>query len=352
MPIRQHAAHTNGVTTVYNTQTTGYTRNVYSRADSYSKNEHRDWGDWYDAWSNCTQSCTGRADSYSRANSYSRSTAYTKTSVTYTKTTNTNNVSPTITGTVGSGQPNWANNTLLINLSSLSYSDNENNAKSGYRIYYQYRSSSSGSWGTWNIIGANESTLTSKTTTSNSYSWNISSLAQGYYRLAVTTFDGTTWSAILNSGKTGFTNHHRQLLSASDTTSGSTRTVVTVTDTQANEATSYALSSQFSLFKYVPPTWLTNPWKKETIDQLRSEINEARTTFGLSEYTFSNIPVVSDFTIIRTSDITEAQTAFNAVSSTAGKGTPTYSKTPTSNKTDVSTNPIQELQNLLNNLSK
>lgn len=388
MPIKQHGVHTNGKTVTTYYQKANYTQGSYSKANytkgSYNKanytkggsghskwNEHNNWGDWWDAWGRCNQtggSCRDNdyySQSYSNSGSYSKSYSnsgtysksysdYGQSTTTYNETTDQNNKSPQIpSGIPTSGTPNWGTNKLTIDLTSIDYSDPESNAKAGYRIYYNYKSSTNESWGTWTLIGANESTYNSATTTSTSYDWNITNLAQGYYKIAVTVFDGNTWSAILNTAKTNFTNHHRQAFVESDTgASSNPRTIKTAIDKLVSETTYYAESSQFSLFKYVPPTWLTDPWKKATIDQLREEINTARETFGLTTYTFSNIPVVEDFTLVRVTDITEAQSAVNEVLSAAGKPIPTYEKTPTLNNTEVSIDPIAELQNLLDSLSK
>ena len=89
------------------------------------------------------------------------------------------------------------------------------------------------------------------------------------------------------------------------------------------------------------------------MDQLHEEVNKARTAFGLNSYTFATSSVVADFTLIKSSDITELQTAANAAYYAAKGSNYTFNDTLDSsdaNKTTIVNQNLKDIQNLLDSL--
>jgi hypothetical protein len=168
-------------------------------------------------------------------------------------------------------------------------------------------------------------------------------LQAGFYKVAVTTTDGVTWSASLNTTTNTFVAHHKQ-----QGTQG------TVEDVTTYDTVSYAVSNSFKIIHYTPPTWLTNYYTVAQMDQLQDEVNKARTSFGLNSYTFSTATIVADFTPIKANDITELQTAANAVYQAAKGSNYTFNDTLNStdiNKTKIVNQNLKDIQNLLDDLS-
>lgn len=352
MKIKQNAVHSNATVTVftYNKQdTTRRTTDSHSNANGneHSRNHgnYADWtrygnaGDWC---GDCHQYGCSDYSRHNNHNNYSEKYSYSnygQETQTGQYTINSNNASPVMSG--ASTMSRQSINSILINLSGVGYSDDQ--GRSSFGLYYRYRKNQSSSWGNWVFIANTNAT---------SYTWNITSLAVGYYQIAVTGYDGSSWSAILSNGV--FINDHKEALSYSNVTSGNTRTVTQPSDTTAYEkSASYAVSSEFGIFRYTPPTWLTDPWKKATIDQLREQLNVARTNMGLASYTFSNTSVVSNFTVVHLNDIKEAQTQINEIYKAAGKSTTNFSgKSYMQPNAEVSKEAITDIQKLLDALGK
>ena len=363
MRIKQKSVHANGQTvTIVHSKTDKYDKaNTYSKGDGYHKN---DWGNhsnsshysetpchWNDAcgwtggWHSNTygQSTGGYSNGgwYSNANAYTNGGTYTNTSTNYTNNTvniNTVNWSPKVSNAILNSANYGGSNTITLNIANIAYADTENNARSAWRIYYHYRTTSTGNWGNWTLVAE---------VTGTTYSWNISSLSPGYYQVAITVYDGNSWSALL-SGNT-FITDYRETLIESSSTSKDTTTKTIVTPTTNYDTISYALSQEFTIFRYTPPAWLSNQWKKATMDQIYTEVNKARNVFDLAPYSFSNTPIITNFTFVKASDMEQLVTAANEVATKAGKPTITNAATET---TIVSDTTLQRLQNLLDSLAK
>lgn len=350
--IIQKAVHTNGYIQTYR-----YTQaNTYTRGSGYSRgysnggyswhansgcNTWRD-GSWNDGW--CENNNIYERSNWSQ-NSYSNADTYTNTNYTQATTRsdfNTVNKSPSVAW--GSATPAGGivgTNSITINLTNMTYSDTESNAVSKYRIYYSYSSNDS-SYGAYTLL----SEQTGKT-----YTWNISSLSTGYYKIAVTAYDGNSWSALLNSAKTGWTSDYKK---GTAPTAGTNQQVFLV-ENKDYETITYAISPAIHVVKYKPPTWIANPYTKETHDQLMTEINKARADVGLTAYTFTNASIVKDFTIITENDIQELRTSSNAVYKNVQGKDYTFTNALSDsdiNKTTRRGQDVLDIQTLLTNLTK
>ena len=353
--IIQKAVHTNGYIQTYRyTQANTYTRqNTYSR--SYSNggyswhansgcNTWRD-GSWNDGWcenNSIYERSNWSQDSYSQRNDYAN-TNYTQATSTRTDF-NTVNKSPTVAW--GSATPNGGTvgtNSITINLTNMTYSDNESNAVSQYKIYYTYSSNNS-TYGVYTELA----TLTNGTKT---YTWNITNCSTGYYKIAVIAFDGNSWSAVLNTDKKTWKSDYKL---GTAPTAGANQQVV-LTENTDYETITYALSPAIHIVKYTPPTWIQNPFTKETHDQLMTEINKARTGVGLAAYTFTNASIVEDFTIITENDIQELRTSANAAYKEVTGNDYVFTNSLSDsdiNKTIRRGQDVLDIQTLLTNLSK
>lgn len=326
---KQKSVHTNTDIATYNySQVYGNHTNNHTDYGKYG-----DWADWGDgSW---TDSGIWHSNAYKRApgyqyskSGYNQGTQHTNyTQLTGYTQTNTVNRSPKITGTVGNTGVYGKTNYISIN-ATLTYSDTENNARSKTRIYYAYSSNGS-SWGNWTLLV--EQTATT-------YRWNISNAntyPNGYYKIAVTVYDGNSWSA-LPSGTTFVVNHIEK---------GQTAT------NAYNNDISWAYSAPFRIVHYTPPTWLGEIYSAQRFNQVESEIGKARTAFGLGSYTFATTNAVSNLTIINASDLNQFKTASNAVYSNSTGSNYSFSHTPAKNA-EIKNAAITQIQTLLEKVNK
>lgn len=348
------------------------------------------WGDWHDSWGGCSQSCHQHKNSgcgnhtnngannhtNTGANNHTDTGANNHTNTGYSNHTNTYNYSNgyaaanTTSTPINSNTPsaklnsslsdkgvNLAKNIITLDLSSAVTS------ASAYRVYVKKKMAGSSSFSNWTLLLDNQ-----RTTTVNI---DISSWPQGSVQFIATAYNGSSWSAIpINSGASWTYDHH-QALKPSDNTAytttsalpktgktgkTSTRTQVTVSDTTQYEIVggSYAVSNVLQIIRYTPPTWLTNPWAKETTDQLHDEINKALKNFTGETYTFANVPIVQNWTVIKIDDLKDMQSQVNKLMTAAGKSTVDFSsKDYMSGKARiVKDTALKDLQDLMDSLGK
>lgn len=113
----------------------------------------------------------------------------------------------------------------------------------------------------------------------------------------------------------------------------------------------YAISNIISTYKYTAPIWLQDPFAEETTLQLQAELAELDKLCNLPSGTYSNSPVVNNFTIIKLNDITEMQQELNKIYKQFDK-TATF-KTYNQNQQKISTKEaIAELQTLISKLEE
>ena len=116
-----------------------------------------------------------------------------------------------------------------------------------------------------------------------------------------------------------------------------------------SEITNNTLSDEFTIFRYTAPDWLTDQHKKATLDQAYTEVNKARAAFNLSEYSFTNTPIVIDFTWIKADDMAELVTASNEIAKKANKNAISNSAVKGE---DIAETTLQRIQNLLDSLGE
>ena len=180
--------------------------------------------------------------------------------------------------------------------------------------------------------------------TSSVYNWTVSSLATDaqslYARIGITGYNGS-WSALMSNGKINVQDSHEQM------TNGGTNPKITV-QSWTDVAASYMLSSIFKIYYYKPPTWLTTP-TKATIDQLDTEVNKARGKLDTTAYTFADRPIISNFTLMKASQIASSIAGTKDIVTIDGRGT--LPAAPA--KGDLLTNTaIRQLQSILDNMGK
>ena len=310
--IKQKAVHSNG-----------YTANW----------RYTDWGDWsrssYTARSSWPYTADWGYDSggyyYTDYGQYYRNRNYWEN--TNDGVVNTVNYSPKLAnGSALLTSSQYGTATITIDLSKLTYTDTESNAATKWRIFKAF-SSNGTSFGAWTQLAE----ISTK-----SYTWTVTSETAGYYKIAVTVYDGYSWSAILENGT--FKAHHIE--------NGNV-------NTNTYDTVSYAESSVFKIVHYMPPTWLTDYYTVAQMNQLKEEVNKARTSFGLSSYTFTTASIVADFTLIKANDIKELQTAANDVYKSARGSDYVFTDAIDSsdvNKTKIVSQNLKDIQNLLDNL--
>ena len=290
------------------TNSGGYTKSGYNNhtnSSAYSKsgyNNHTNSG--YNNHSN------------SGYNNHTNTAAVNTTAETSRTPTNTTNKAPTAAGSAFSASRYYNSKSIKIVLDSITYTDDNTSAATKYRIYYQYCATQSGTYGNW--------TLLSEQTTKN-YTWTATGLTAGWYKIGVTTYDNGSWSAIPSGS--GWTydhieNHPTNSVTASNNGTGYSNVRQ---DSTAYDTTYAAVSLPIRIYHYTAPTWNTDYYTKPNEDQVEGEVNNLLTAMGQTTITFTNRPIVSQFTIITWEDIQKMQqgtsTAYNL-----RKGTnPTYS---------------------------
>ena len=310
--IKQKAVHSNG-----------YTANW----------RYTDWGDWsrssYTARSSWPYTADWGYDSggyyYTDYGQYYRNRNYWEN--TNDGVVNTVNYSPKLAnGSALLTSSQYGTATITIDLSKLTYTDTESNAATKWKIFKAF-SSNGTSFGAWTQLAE----ISTK-----SYTWTVTSETAGYYKIAVTVYDGYSWSALLSNGS--FVAHHIE--------NGNVNTT-------AYDTISYAESSVFKIVHYTPPTWLTDYYTVAQMDQLKTEVNKARTSFGLQSYTFTTASIVADFTPITAKDIQELQTAANDVYKSEKGSDYTFAdkiNNTDTNKTVIVKQNLIDIQNLLDSL--
>lgn len=225
--------------------------------------------------------------------------------------TNTKDEAPKVSGSVFSNSRYYNSKSIKILLNSLSYTDDHSTAAAKYRIYYQYCATQNGTYGNWTQLSEQTST---------SYTWNATALTAGWYKIGVTVLDNTTankgtWSA--KPSGNGWTydhieNHPTDAVTASNNGTGYNNVRQ---DTTEYETTYAAVSSPIRIYHYTAPTWNTDYYTKPNEDQVQGEVNKVLTAMGQTTVTFTNSPVVSNFTIITWEDILQMRqgtsTAYN-----------------------------------------
>ena len=320
---KQKSVHTNtNVTTYSYTQVYGKHSNTHTNYSAYGN-----WGDWAD-WGDGGYKAAYKPGAYYSRSGYSKNNPHSNhtNATSYTQADSVNR-SPKITGTVSNSGVYGKTNYISIN-ATLTYSDTEGDARSKTRIYYAYSSNNS-TWGNWTLLVEQAATT---------YTWNVSNSTtypNGYYKLAVTVYDGHTWSA-LPSGTTFVTNYVESGQQAVTT---------------YNDDISYAVSSSFRIVHYTPPTWLGSTYSAQRFNQLEDEINNARTAFGLTPYTFTTTDAVSNFTIIKASDLNQFKTASNDVYKNSTGSNYSFTHTPVVDE-KIQNIAITQIQDLLSSVNK
>lgn len=391
MLLRQHAVHSNGTKKITyqgcthsesctNTGADNHSNSGYSNHSNSGYSNHSNgcgncsWSDWHDSWGGCSQSCKQHKNNgcgnhtnsgsnnhtdtgYSNhTNTYNYSNSYTTATSTSTPI-NSNTPSAKLNSSLSDKGVNLAKNIITLDLSSAVAS------ASKYRVYVKKKNAGSSSFTNWTLLLDNQTTTI--------VNIDISSWPQGSVQFAATAYNGSSWSAIPANNGESWTYDHYQTLTPSDNTSytttsalpntgktgkTATRTEVIVSDTTQYEIVggSYAVSNVLQIIRYTPPTWLIDPWMKETTDQLHNEINKALKNFTGESYAFANAPIVQNWTVIKIDDLKEMQSQVNKLMTAAGKSTVDFSsKDYMSGKARiVKDTALKDLQDLMDSLGK
>ena len=343
----QKAVHTNGYRINYQHTNTAH-RDSSSHSNSGSDNHNNA------STSGWTMSCGWYArhtdygySNHSNSNSHSNTAAVNTTKETSRTPTNEVNKSPSVTGSTFANSRYYNSKSIKIDLSSLSYSDVENNTRQSFRIYYQYSSSQNGTYGNWQLLS--EQTATS-------YKWVATSLTAGWYKIGVTVYDGNSWSAAPSGS--GWTATHEQRFTAGSVTAsnGGTGYTDVVEDNTTYDTTYAAVSSPIRIYHYSSPAndsssstnWNKDYYTKGNIDQVQTETNKVLTAMGQTNITFTNAPVVSQFTIITWADMQQLRSGVSTAYNLRKGSNPTLSA-----QTDfIENNKIIDIQNLLDLLGE
>ena len=314
-------------------QDTGYTRYSDKWDENWSK--YANWQDWPDTWTdggwpntytNATYSqykdessgysaysnhakYTNGYSAYSNHANYTNGYAAVSDHTNYTQAANQNsynkvnytqevgrtpqnvtNNGPTLSGAPSPNSGILNRDTVTLDWSGVTYSDNNTTAATKYRVYYSYCATQNGTYGNWTLL----SEQTAKT-----YNWSIKDVSKGYYRIGVTAYDGGSWSA-LPTGNTWTFHYINNTTAAVHVDPGSTIKTI-----------SYALGGPIKIVHYDPPTWLNEYYTKAAMDQLVEETNKSRAAFDLSGYSFATTNYVANFTIITLQDFKDLNTANN-----------------------------------------
>lgn len=370
-----------------------YSYGCYNHSNTGSCN----WGVWYDAWGNCSHSaggydrcgnnhgnggCGNHTNSgynnhtnsgYSNhSNSgysnhtntgYSNHTnqGYSNTIVAYTNTVDTLTRHPKKTADAVTLSKLFVNNvkipTIQCRWSAASGSVTQivpdfskfDQTCTAARFYLQTST-------TKDFTNSNFTLLGEVNASSSVYNWTVSGLATDasslYCRIAVTAYNGS-WSALLSNGQLNVQDSREQM------TSGGTNPKITVT-AFTDIGASYMISKTFKIFFYKPPmynpdtgtwsstqiSWKTDPWQKETTDQVEAEINKALGKFDEATYVFSDRPIVDNFTFVKASHAIEQINAMSTISDATSVSLPSSP----ANSSFVTDNVLSTLQDMLDTL--
>lgn len=381
MKIKQNAIHTNGYTTTWKySKCTVCTQSYYSRCsdcnNSHSRSSHSRsyyggcypvdggcdgpifnyYGHWYAnvaarcSDSGCDHSSYSHSRSYYTACSQSNATWNSNTQQGSAAHTNTFNKSPDISGSNAVPAGPKKVSAITINMGAISYSDDDTDGTATtadkWELYYRRKPTVDANYSAWVLIDTNIA--------GNSYQWDVSTLQTGYYQVLALAYDGGTWSALMNSTGTSLSAHQIEKFQSgsSGAAQGSANgaihyTLVSGGYVDTNDTVKYAISNEFSIFRYTAPEWLTDPWEMETTNQLQEEINKARDAYNMSSFVFTNSEIVENFNFVAKEDIDEMITAVNQIQEKSNA----VSYNSTKNSTIVDDDPILAMQNLLNELS-
>ena len=262
----------------------GYTKSGYNNHTNSGYSNHRNTG----------------------YNNHTNTAAVNTTTETGRTPTNTTNKAPQVSGSTFANSRYYNSKSIKIILTSLIYSDDNTSTATKFRIYYQYCATQNGTYGNWTLLSEQTST---------SYTWTATSLTAGWYKIGVTVYDNGSWSAIPSGN--GWTYHHIENHATNAVTASNNGTGYSNVrqDTTAYETTYAAVSSPIRIYHYTAPTWNTDYYTKPNEDQVQGEVNKVLTAMGQTTVTFTNSPVVSNFTIITWEDILQMRqgtsTAYN-----------------------------------------
>ena len=344
----QKAVHTNGYRINYRHTNSAYGQSGYNNYSQSGYNNHRNYGNhnnngygnhsdrsssrwtmngsWYANHNDRGYDNHRNSGGYTQSgynnhrntgyNNHRNVAAVNKTTETGRTPTNTTNKAPQVSGSTFTNSKYYNSKSIKIILTSLSYSDDNTNSATKYRIYYQYCVTQNGTYGNWTLLSEQTST---------SYTWTATSLTAGWYKIGVTVYDNGSWSAIPSGN--GWTYHHIENHATNAVTASNNGTGYSNVrqDTTAYETTYAAVSSPIRIYHYTAPTWNTDYYTKPNEDQVQGEVNNVLSAMGQTTITFTNSPVVSNFTIITWEDILQMRqgttTAYNLRTGT----NPTYS---------------------------
>ncbi len=363
----QKAVHTNGYRINYRHTNSAYGRSGYNNHTNYGNyarsgyNNHTDrssysrsgsddhtdrrssgWtmnGNWYanhndrgydDHTDRSTYTKSGY-NNHTNRSAYSRSgydnhtnrAAVNSTAETSRTPTNTKNEAPKISGSTFPTSRYYNSKSIKILLNSLSYSDDNTSTATKYRIYYQYCATQNGTYGNWTQLSEQ---------TALSYTWNASNATAypgGWYKIGVTVYDNGSWSA--KPSGNGWTYDHVEDHPTNGVTAANNGTGYQNyrQDSTKYETTFAAVSSPIRIYHYSSPAndsdnntnWNTDYYSVENIEQVQDETNKVLSAMGQSTITFTNTPVVSNFTIITWQDMQELRsgvtTAYQLKTNTA-----------------------------------
>lgn len=368
--IKQKSIHSKATRTSYhqvnkctNTGCSNHNNGGYGDWGNYSNwgnhNNHVNWGIWYDAWHACSKSnsCDKTNSGCSKAwgcgnhtntgySDYSNG-SYTATEVLYTDSIDNTQWNPQATANKVIVSKAFVNN-LKVPTIYLRWATGGgveirpdwsgfNRECTAIRFYLETSTTKTFTESNFTLLGEVNAT-------SSSYNWTVSDLATDaqslYARIGITGYNGS-WSALLSNGKLNVQDSHEQM------TSGGTNPKITV-QSWTDVAASYMLSDIFKIYYYKPPTWLTAP-TKETIDQLDTEVNKARGKLDATAYIFADRPVISNFTIMKSSSIASSIAGTKDIVTIDGQGT--LPATPAQGD-KITNTAIKQLQSILDNMGK
>lgn len=299
----QKAIHTNGYQINYRHRNAyGQSTGSDSHSDSHTDRRSSGWS-MNDGWY-----ANHNDRGYDRGYSNHRNTRHTNSTTETGRTpTNTVNKAPTIVGTTFPKSLYYNSKNIKIDLSSLAYTNGDNNtvtSANSYKIYKQYCETQNGTYDNWQQLSEQSSLI---------YNWNATELTAGWYKIGVTAYDGGSWSAEPNGN--GWKAAHSQLYtSGSVTASNNGNGYTKIIDDKTDYDTTYAAeSSPIRIYHYSSPAnddnnetnWNTDYYTVDNIEQVQRETNKVLGAMGQNTITFTNTPVVSNFTIITWQDMQE-----------------------------------------------
>jgi hypothetical protein len=219
------------------------------------------------------------------------------------------NYSPKITGGVITAPVQTFNTSIPLSWPSVTFTDQDSGQTIQYLLYYRYKSTAGGAFGPYTLI----TTLPSSTTTYSLNTSNTTTFPNGYYRVAIITFDGKEYSAKLSADKMSFIADNTEKATSPGP---GTYTPAIATFLETNDLN--VVHFQMDSLPYTVGNQDTR-FRKVNMDFLRSKMNEAATSFGQGTVSWTDPTITVNLTLIKAQHVNELRTKGNSIRTAIGR---------------------------------